>query len=400
MGVAWRWLPDTVAGFLVLLLGLGEVRNLNGTAPVSLAACLVVLLTALAVGVSRAAPAVALGVVWCAGLVQLARSVPVLLVELAVAAVAFGAARWGRTATVWAAPVSIAAGSLIAGAALRAGALRIGFNPIGLAPVPTGDDWWGPASSALAANWFVTVVVVGAALLGMPWLAGLVLRISTRARDESLQAAADLVRERRERAQVEEIARMREEQSRMARDVHDVVGHSLAVILAQAQAGEYLPDDNPAALKRALATIADSARGSLRDVRQVLSDTRDQPRDLDALIEKLRVDGHPITSTEIGYGLPLPPERAVTSYRVLQEMLTNAIRHGSRGGPITIHREWGEDALMIEVRNPADQDRTADIVPGHGLYGMQQRLIAAGGALEVTREADAFRVTARIPVHA
>lgn len=397
-GAVWRWLPDAAVGGAVLVLGFLEVRR---AFDLGVDAGLVILAIALAVGLSRAAPAVALGLVWTAGLMQVMLGVPVMLVQLSVAAVAFGAARWGRAATAWAALISMAGGSLIAALLVRWTGVHLGFNPAELVPAGTQDGWWGPFSSVLAENWLATMVVLGGTLLGVPWLAGAVLRVSADARAESERAAADLDRERQDRAQAEELARVREEQSRLARDVHDVVGHSLAVILAQAQAGEYLPDDDPAALKRSLATIARSARGSLRAVRQVLSDTSDGPRtnaDLDRLIEDLRADGHPITLTGSGAARPLPPEQAMTAFRVLQEMLTNAIRHGRRGRPIEVRRDWDERALVIATRNPADA--AAEVAPGHGLDGMRQRVAAAGGHLDVAHDGEEFRVTARIPVPA
>ena len=115
----------------------------------------------------------------------------------------------------------------------------------------------------------------GFAVLAVPWLAGLALRFQVRAaalaRSRQVAAEDDAARARRETEQAREIAGLREEQARLARDVHDVVGHSLAVILAQAESAQYLPDDDPAALKQTMATIATSARSSLQDVRQVLA---------------------------------------------------------------------------------------------------------------------------------
>ena len=197
---------------------------------------------------------------------------------------------------------------------------------------------------------------------------------------------------------------MQEENARLARDVHDVVGHSLAVILAQAEAGQYLPDDDPETLKETLATIPTSARTSLRDVRQVLSATRDRDGpdsdDLNALIEGVRASGHEVVSTQLGQARPLPPEQAVTAFRVLQEMLTNAMKHGRRGAAVSVLRHWTdgdrEAVLVIEVRNAATDSGAGS--PGQGLTGMRQRLAAVGGRLDVRREAEAFTVTAWIPV--
>ena len=131
---------------------------------------------------------------------------------------------------------------------------------------------------------------------------------------------------------------MRAEQARLARDVHDVVGHSLTVILAQAESVQFMPDDDIERIRAALANIATSARQSLGDVRQVLSPRRPQRRrrrrraSLDSLVEGVRSAGHEVTRPWSGSPRPLPPELDVVAFRVLQEMLTNALKHGRRSG--------------------------------------------------------------------
>ena len=126
------------------------------------------------------------------------------------------------------------------------------------------------AARRIDMSWPLVAGVFGFVTLAVPWLAGLALRFRTRAsesRVSQVAAEAQAGRAQQETEQAREIARLREEQSRLARDVHDVVGHSLAVILAQAESAQFLPDDDPAALKQTMATIATSARSSLQDVR-------------------------------------------------------------------------------------------------------------------------------------
>jgi signal transduction histidine kinase len=270
-----------------------------------------------------------------------------------------------------------------------------------------------------ADTWQTAVALVGLALLGLPWLAGLALRFSERATaSQASQAAAEegAARAQRETEQAREIARLRDDQARLARDVHDVVGHSLAVILAQAESAQYLPDDDPGALKATMATIATSARGSLQDVREVLSATQ-QPGDqrsggLDSLIEGVRASGHEVVSTEVGTPQPLPPELEVVAFRVLQEMLTNAIRHGRRDRPVHVERHWPDGAwqgdLRIEVINgetgQLDETRPLQVgdLGGQGVEGMQRRLEAVGGRIDVRRREEpdgaTFTVTAWVPV--
>ena len=211
---------------------------------------------------------------------------------------------------------------------------------------------------------YSTVALIGLsgiAVLGMPWLAGLVMRFRDRAEESRVsQVAAEDSAARATVAaeQSREIARLREDQARLARDVHDVVGHSLAVILAQAESAQYLEDADTQKLKQTMENIATSARTSLQDVRHVLTPTpaaNVRTGSLDALINGVRESGHEVVSSEVGVRQPLPPELDVVAYRVLQEMLTNAIKHGRRDEPVFVERHW-EGELRIEVRNVIEAD--------------------------------------------
>jgi signal transduction histidine kinase len=406
-----HWVPDLVAGVAVLLFGILEAANTDSFSNPWLDLVVwVVLPTAVAVGLSRRLPGVALALVWLTCAMQVVYTTPILYVQLSVAVVSFGTARWGQPLTVVLSALSIPLAGVVALTYATSDLFGIVVN---VAQYRRVID----AVHTLGGTWQVGSVVLGMGLLGIPWLAGLTLRFSRRAAES--QATASAAQEEAERAQLEsgqarEIARLREEQARLARDVHDVVGHSLAVILAQAEAAQYRPDD-PTALKETMATIATSARGSLQDVRQVLSTTQApaQPRDggLDALIDGIRRSGHDVDSSEVGTRQPLPPELEVVAYRVLQEMLTNAIRHGRRDQPVRVERHWADSHLgevgdlRIEVRNlVGSPDDTADIPAGsqQGLTGMRRRLEAVGGRLDVRRREEtdgvSFTTTAWIPV--
>ena len=400
-----KWVPDVLAGIAVLVLGLVEVNG-NAYYPSPEATVVVVAVVALAVGLSRARPGVALGAAWLAGAVQLTGGVTPLLTEAFLVVVAFGCARWGRSAVVWLSGLSIPLWSVVAVLWLEHGFVyalvhRAGVRALAERAYQGGD-------------WRVSAALLLLALLAIPWLAGLALRFSDRARQSRVsQAAAE-----EQRDQAEEIARLRDDQARLARDVHDVVGHSLAVILAQAESAQYLEDADTQALKRTMDNIATSARSSLEDVRQVLSPTgspgapgtpggtRPTSTDLDHLVAGVRASGNEVLSIEFGTAQPLPPELATVAFRVLQEMLTNALKHGRRGEPVRVERHW-EGELRIEVQNVVEPgtDETQPLVApgpagGQGLEGMRRRLESVGGRLDVRRrtEPPTFTATAWLPV--
>jgi signal transduction histidine kinase len=120
--------------------------------------------------------------------------------------------------------------------------------------------------------------------------------------------------------------------------------------------------------------------------------------------------GNDIRSTVTGIPRPLPPELDVVAFRILQEMLTNALKHGRRGEPITVERRWGNDDLRIMVHNVVADDAAGDPSPGStsdpgegiGQLGMRRRLESVGGRLEVAQRATdhgrTFTATAWVPL--
>jgi signal transduction histidine kinase len=407
------WAPDIAVGLVVLVLGVLEVWAMTVPFDHSRAQYLLIVVGfAVASALSRREPFAALALVWVVCALQLVAGVGVVTVEFAVAIVAFGCARWGHPFTVFISGVSIPA------------AAAVGYVIVTQASMGVFRDLSVFRELRDNAYRFSDTLAVGATILGLlvlavPWLAGLVLRATARARQSEVrqeEAEADAARAHRETEQAREIARLRDEQTTLARDVHDVVGHSLAVILAQAESGQYLADDDPAALKRTLATIATSARSSLQDVRRVLSGGPDPAPDTDAyeeLLQGVRAGGHEVAAAEVGRAQPLPPELEVVAHRVVQEMLTNALKHGRRDRPVHVERHWPEGSwdrdLRIEVRNVAEHAddetqplRAATVPPGQGIDGMRRRLDAVGGRLDVRRrEVDGeptFTATAWVPV--
>jgi len=387
------WVPGLAIGLVVLVFGVWEVFNGDTDFSTGLdlgrdrvSALMVLLFIATAAGLHRVAPAFALALVWIGSTLQLLSDTDIMYAELGVLVVAFGCARWGSTLTVWLSGASMPVGALIAVGWIVNNGTRFGDLFF--------DDFF---SATRAAGIDVTrgvVVFMGFVFLALPWLVGLVLRVraqARRAREHEIEAVAS-------KEQAEEIAAVRAEQTRMAHDVHDVVGHSLAVILAQAESAQFLPEDDPAKMKETMANIAISARQSLRDVRQVLQATdapEQQDGGLDKLVEGVRAAGNEVKSTVVGTPRPLPPEIDAVAYRTLQEMLTNAIKHGVRGQDVTVLRHWA-DELTIAVQNPTSS--TPADPAGLGLTGMRMRVESIGGRLDVRSEDGSFTATAWLPL--
>lgn len=402
-----RWAPTVAVGATLTFLGIWEVLGDHFYSGVSQSnQVLFAVVFALTVATYRMLPGLGLGLLWLLVFVQFWADVPILFTQLGVGALAYGCARYGSVVTVVASAASAPAFGLLVALFVAAASL------------PSSNSIYYEIVGAGSGNYSLgAALILGGAVLIVPWLLGLLLRVLRReavTRAQQVETAA-------ERDQAAELAEVREGQARLARDVHDVVGHSLAVILAQAESAQYLPDEDPARLKATLATIATSARTSLQDVRHVLGATGDRPPrgDLDTLIDGVRASGHEVLSSEVGNPRPMPPELATVAYRVLQEMLTNAIRHGRRDEPVHVERHW-QDELRIEVSNVVDtslaetmplQVAAADPAPvadtpepGNGLQGMRRRLESVGGRLDVRPRtgpgAPTFTVTAWLPVGA
>lgn len=400
-----EWLPDSAAALAVGFVGLFQATvGYRGPAAEMVPLTMVALGLGIAVGLVRRAPAVALGVACALTLLQVVTGLPALVTNLAIGVVLFGAARWGSRPLVWLGALAIPVGAT--------GCIEV-LAGIVRQVTPDTYDMLGTTLQSFVGYWRPVLVLIGTAVLAVPWLVGLVLRVSARARVDADLAAADVARAAADREQAKQLAQVRENQARLARDVHDVVGHSLAAILAQAESGQYLLDEDPAALKRTMATIADSARTSLQNVRQVLSATREPATastpGLDSLVEGLRTSGHEVVATRLGTPRPLPPELEMTAFRVLQEMTTNAMKHGRRDRPVTVRQHWSdsnnEAALRITVENIAKcppQSPKLQAPTGQGLFGMRERLESVSGRLDVCQRDVAgertFTVTAWIPV--
>jgi signal transduction histidine kinase len=362
---------------------LDHIRAETGTAPARIA---IVLAMSLAVGSWRRLPSLSLLLVWVAGAVQVANGFDIAWIQFLAVIVAYGVSRYGSVTTIWASALSVPAALLIGAVYVRS----------------HGTEWATQFGlSGLSLTDTRPVLTLGAAAsapLVIPWLIGLSFRMRARAeanaRDRiAAEARRDLAELQRNQAQ--ETATIREQQAQLARDVHDVVGHSLAVILSQAQSATYIPDHDIARLKSALANIAGSARSALQDVRSVLegrASDRRPPNGLDALVQATRDrSGRDIELVEVGTARTLPPDLETVAYRVTQEMLTNALRHGTDAS-LTLRRDWTE-GLRLTLANGAASVGS----PGRGISGMKRRLVAIGGDFTAVFDQGTYVATAYLP---
>ncbi|QGH70237.1 sensor histidine kinase [Pseudactinotalea sp. HY158] len=239
------------------------------------------------------------------------------------------------------------------------------------------------------------------------WSVGL-LRRSRSDRTESLrERAARLELERDQQAQLATAA----ERNRIAREMHDIVAHSLSVVIAQADGGRYAAAADPAAAVTALSTISETGRAALADMRRILGVLRDedgqaadlipQPADADivALLEQVRRSGLEVSHVDLGTPRPMPPGTGVAVYRIVQEALTNVLKHAGPHARVTVTTQWTPAELVLTVEDDGRGAAAATEVPGYGLVGMKERASMLGGALIAgPRPGGGFRTRATIPI--
>ena len=232
-------------------------------------------------------------------------------------------------------------------------------------------------------------VVPGWVILAGTWGLGRWLR-SRRSEHASLVAHNSALE--RDRAEASRAA-VAYERARIARELHDLVAHSMAVIVLQAQASQrVLPDDVEAA-QRSLAAIESVGRSGMDELRRLLDvllveaegvdpGARPSLEQLDDLVEQVRSAGLEVTVEVDGTPGPLPPGLDLSAYRIVQEALTNALKHGGRA-PTSVRVGYRAETLTIRVSNPAVRAPAApDSRVGHGLISMRERAALYGGELE------------------
>jgi signal transduction histidine kinase len=228
-----------------------------------------------------------------------------------------------------------------------------------------------------------------------------------------------------EREQADALRRAAEyERARIARELHDVVTHNVSVMVIQAGAARKVMDANPDEAREALLAVEAGGRAAMTELRHVMGllttdgDGNDpaaktEPADttelapqpgldgLEALVQGVRDIGVPVELSTIGQPRPLPSGVELTAYRVVQEALTNTVKHAA-GAAATVSVEYGTDELRVEVTDTGGTPSAAAASGnGHGLVGLRERLAVYGGTLQTgPRLSGGYRVTALIPLEA
>jgi signal transduction histidine kinase len=234
----------------------------------------------------------------------------------------------------------------------------------------------------------------------------------------ALVIAAEATRIRAERAaatratrQIDQRRHQSEERLRIARDVHDVIGHNISLINVQASMGLDLMDSQPEQARAALAAIKSASKEALEELRTMLTTLR---RDDDAaprspapgldrlpeLIELTRAAGLSVDVEVAGTAPPLPAAVHLAAYRIIQESLTNVARHAGRAR-VTVRVTYDDAAVHVEIDDDgkAPSHGGSAIGTGSGITGMRERAAALGGDLSAGfRHGGGFRVKARLPV--
>jgi signal transduction histidine kinase len=241
--------------------------------------------------------------------------------------------------------------------------------------------------------------------LTVAWLAGDNLRVRAD-RMAALRARADRLERERENRDRQAVA---DERLRIARELHDVVAHSMSVIAVQAGVANHVIDSRPELARTALATVETTARAALVEMRRLLGVLRrpDEPEgslspapglaDVPGLIAQFAEAGLAVEVSMVGTAVQVPDGVDLSAYRIAQEGLTNVLRHGGPKAWLTIgHRPGWMRVAVADDGRPGRSDTPAG---GHGLIGMRERVALFGGTLTAGPRADGggFELVATLP---
>nr|WP_260408023.1 histidine kinase [Planomonospora venezuelensis] len=243
--------------------------------------------------------------------------------------------------------------------------------------------WSAPAGGFLRSAVFLTAVAVAVAVTGT----------NARIRRAHLASLEDrAIRLERERDQRARLA-VAGERARIAREMHDIVTHNLSVMVALADGAVFAQNRSPDRAAYAMRQISGTGRQAITDMRRALGVLRaDEPDELrrpmpgiaqlESLAEGMRAAGLPTLLTVEGEPAPVPVTAQLTVYRLVQEALTNTLKHAPSGTRAEVRVRCSPDAVTVDVTDDGDGARVRAPSSGHGILGMRERAAAYGGTLE------------------
>ena len=256
----------------------------------------------------------------------------------------------------------------------------------------------------LAVSRSLTTSVVGVLTATGGYILGLLARRQEIRLQSFARRTAELERDR----ELDRIHAAAAERARIARDMHDVLAHAVSLMLVQAEAGPVVARADPERAERAFDAIAAAGRDAMAQLRRMLGLLKDE-RDAGAREPQLTVAGLPALIERVGAtsGLsvelrasgeprPLPADAEVAAYRIVQEALTNTVKH-ARASRAVVCLEWTGTGLGITATDNGGHDQGGGSGGGHGLIGIRERATACGGTADAGPVADGYRVTATLP---
>ncbi|HEX2381183.1 MAG TPA: sensor histidine kinase [Acidimicrobiales bacterium] len=312
-----------------------------------------------------------------------------LISEACVVALTAGEYQTGAAPTILLVAVyTVAAWCSARDRAIGVVAVAIGLTIVAVAGIPGSN----------AADTFFTSVLFAAA-----YLVGATVRNRRLYSEQLEERARTLERDRDEQAR----RAVAEERLHIAQDLHDVVAHSMGVIAVQAGVGAHVIDTDPEEAKHTLEAISQTSRSTLAEIRRMLGVLRDDQgasytpapglADLDKLLRDVSGAGLEVSVRSEGTRAELPPGVDFTAYRIVQEALTNVLKHAGRARA-TVVVGYEDGALRLEIEDDGRGVNGRAVPGGHGLLGMRERVSVYGGSLEAgPRTGGGFRVSVRLP---
>jgi signal transduction histidine kinase len=314
----------------------------------------------------------------------------------------WGIARYSRRYWVITAAVAVGLGGVLAvGDSVTGGQVIVRLLPGLFAP-------WGWTLSLYTVDQVLFTAFAVWLIGAMFWGAGLFSRGLEASRASSNVAAASQART----AMLDAQNALAEERARISREMHDIVGHSLSVMIAQADGGRYAAATDPEAPVRALEAIAQTGRDALSDMRGIVRVLREGPedetvqlkptahvKDIEQLVAEARTAGLNVTLVRVGKPRYLPPGVGATLHRITQEAFTNALKHAGPGVSVAVTERWEDDRIAITVSDDGRGAAALNDGAGHGLVGMRERAEMLGGAFQAgPGPTGGFRVWVSVPL--